>query len=156
MGAAVQPLEVQFGPGDSNSFGTTPSVSLPGRSGDPRVSPIANVSLLPDAQAHNPTEEKAPRQPTPAPISVAQVPRERTGWNEPSSPAVSPSRASTGSDRIAGVHSGRLVPSSQGLKRLKRSRILELSAEKQRLEKARAAPKENSVPMESTPQGEKP
>jgi len=149
---SVQPLPSN----DRISFGTTPSVSLPGRSGDPRVSPIANFSLLPDAQAHNPTEEKAPRQPTPAPISVAQVPRERTGWNEPSSPAVSPSRASTGSDRIAGVHSGRLVPSPQGLKRLKRSRILELSAEKQRLEKARAAPKENSVPMESTPQGEKP
>ena len=132
------------------------SVSLQKRSGDPEVSPIANVSRPPDAQAHNPAEEKAPSQPTADPISVAQVPRERTGWSERSTLAVSPSRASSGSDGIAEVHSGGRVSSPQELKRLKHSRIVGLSAEKQRIEKAQAAPKKERVPMEPTPQGEKP
>jgi general secretion pathway protein A len=128
------------------------SVSLQKRRGDPEVSPIANVSRPPDAQAHKPTEEKAPSQPTPDPISVAQIPRERTGWNERSTLAVSPSRGSTGSDGFAEVNSLGLVRSPQELKRLKHSRI----AGKQRIEKAQAAPKEEHVPIELTPQGDKP
>ena len=141
---------------DRISLAKAASASLQERSGDPEVSPIANVSLPPDPQAHKPTEEKAPSQPTPAPISVAQFLREGTGWNGRSTLAVSSSRASTGSDSFAEVNSLGLVPWPQELKRLKHFRIVELSAEGQRIEKAQAAPKEEHVPMEPTPQGEKP
>ena len=147
---SVQPLPSN----DRISVPKAASVSLQERSGDPEVSPIANVSLPPNAQAYNPAREKAPSQPTPDPISVAQVPRERTRWNQRSTLAASPSRASTGSDGFAEVNGLGLVSSPQGLKRLKHSRIVELSAK--RLEKAQAAPREAPVPMEPTPQGEKP
>lgn len=137
---------------DRISLPSPASVSLQERSGDPQVSPVANVSVPPDEQAQDQNEEKTPLQPTPRAISVAQVPRQKTGSNEPSTLARSPIRASTGSGWIAGVSGGGLARSEQELKRSKHSRI----AEKQRLEKAQAAPKKEHVPMEPAPEGEKP
>lgn len=136
---------------DRISLPSLASVSLQ-ESSDPQVSPVANVSVPPDEQAHDQNVEKTPLQPTPRAISVAQVPRQKTGSNEPSKLARSPTRASTGSGWIAGVSGGGLARSEQELKRSKHSRI----AEKQRLEKAQAAPKKEHVPMEPAPEGEKP
>ena len=145
---SVQPLPSN----DRISLATPSSVSLQEPGGDPEVSPIANVSLPPDAQAHNPAEEKEPSQPAPDQIAVAQGPRHRTGGNERSTLAVSPSGTSTGSDGFAGASSHGLVRSPQELQRLKHSRV----AEKQRHEEAQPAPKEEHVPIQLTPQGDKP
>jgi hypothetical protein len=89
------------------SMPTPATVSLQEASGDSKISPIANVPVPQDVQIQNPTEEKAPLQPTPDPISVAQVPRQKTGGNERGVLAVITSR----------------------LSRLKHSRIVELPEE---------------------------
>ena len=146
-------VSVQALPSDDRiSLPTPASVSLQETTGDPEVSPIANVSAPSDAQAQNRTGEKTPSPYAPDPISVAQVPRQGPGGNVPNPRAVTPSRASTGSGGIAGMNSRGLVRSPHELQRLKHSRI----AEEQRLEKAQAGPKKEPVPMERAPGGEKP
>src|SRR5215471_4804739 len=118
--------------------------------------PVANVPAPLEAQAQNRTEEKALPQPIPEAISAAQVPPRRTGGSASDALAVSPGRPSAGDGRITGVSSRGFIPSPQELQRSKHSLTVKSFADEQRHQKARAAPREEHVPLEPTPQGEKP
>jgi general secretion pathway protein A len=74
------------------SMPTPATVSLQDTSGDSKISPIANVPVPQAVQIQNPTEERVLLQPTPDPISVAQVPRQKTAGNERNTLAVGTSR----------------------------------------------------------------
>jgi len=76
---------------DRISMPVPATVSQHETSGGSEISPIPNV---PVPQIHNPTEKKEPLRHTADPISVAQVPRQKTEGNERSRLAVSTSRVS--------------------------------------------------------------